>query len=57
MTERQEPYESRDSRTDLWGPRGEILLGYPTDYAILKKTALEIGLIAEQEPLLNRRIA
>ena len=34
MTEQQEPYESRDSRTDLWGPRGEIPLGYPTDLAI-----------------------
>jgi len=29
MTKQQEPYESRDSRTDLWGPRGEIPLGYP----------------------------
>jgi len=31
MTEQQEPYESRDSRTDLWGPRGEIPLGYPAN--------------------------
>jgi len=29
MMEQQEPYESRDSRTDLWGPKGEIPLGYP----------------------------
>ena len=29
MMGRQEPYELRDSRTDLWGPRGEIPLGYP----------------------------
>ena len=31
MTEQQEPYEPRGSRTDLWGPRGEIPLGYPAD--------------------------
>jgi len=29
MTKQQEPYESRDSRTDLWGPRGATPLGYP----------------------------
>jgi len=26
----QEPCESRDSCTDLWGPGGEIPLRYPT---------------------------
>ncbi len=26
----QEPCESRGSRTDLWGPGGEIPPGYPT---------------------------
>src|SRR5208282_327857 len=29
MTGRHEPDESRDSRPDLWGPRGEIPRGYP----------------------------
>ncbi len=28
----QEPYESRDSRTDLWGTGGEIPPVYPTRY-------------------------
>ena len=41
MIERQEPYESRDSRTDLWGPRGEIPLGYPTiRHNFCRQTAL-----------------
>jgi hypothetical protein len=26
---RHEPYESRGSRADLWGPAGEIPAGYP----------------------------
>ena len=28
--DREEPYEARVSRTDLWGPGGEIPPGYPT---------------------------
>ncbi len=28
----QEPYESRGSRTDLWGRGGEIPLRYPTHH-------------------------
>jgi hypothetical protein len=28
---RHEPYESRGSRADLWGPAGEIPAGYPAD--------------------------
>jgi hypothetical protein len=28
-TGRHEPYESRGSRADLWGPEGEILSDYP----------------------------
>jgi Group II intron, maturase-specific domain len=28
---RHEPYESRGSRADLWGPEGEIPSGYPAD--------------------------
>ncbi len=31
----EEPYESRDSRTDLWGRGGEIPLRYPTISVII----------------------
>jgi hypothetical protein len=34
MTERQEPYDGRLSRTDLWEPGGEIPPGDPTDRSI-----------------------
>jgi hypothetical protein len=32
MMEQQEPYESRDSRTDLWEGGGAIPLRDPTQY-------------------------
>ena len=31
----QEPYESRDSRTDLWERGGEIPLRHPTLYPVI----------------------
>ncbi len=45
MTEQQEPYEPRGSRTDLWGPRGEIPLGYPADSCDSRLSIMRITLI------------
>ena len=38
----QEPYESRDSFTDLWGTGGETPPVYPTYRRVLSPTASDI---------------
>ena len=55
---RHEPYESRGSRADLWGPEGEIPSGYPA--ASWEKSRRERGRCgsrrrAQAIPLMKRR--
>ena len=38
---RHEPYESRGSRADLWGPAGEIPAGYPANGRVLHRRPSE----------------
>ena len=40
----QEPCDRRLSRTDLWGPGGEIPPGYPTQIILKPKKACDIVL-------------